>query len=323
VVVVAAAGTVVFVSRPKPVVIVPESVVRIDPVTERVIADVPVDQPEAGQMAMVPPNEVWSLSHKQQVVSVINADTDTAEASVPIGGGAAGSDRSGFGMVYSAGNIWVAPIDEHALEAIDPETGVADPDRRIPMPGTTGRLAADDTLWVPVFEGCCWHILSVTPDGSLRCDQGMHPGGYEVAFGEGSVWVATGLTVMKVDPDTCEGEPIHLPGINGEPSGIGFGFGSVWVSDAEAGVVYRIDPATDGVDPPIRIGDLGPGYQSDIVMLGDSMWVTDPGGHRIVRIDPLTSQVRDWIPLPYAPQDLVAAYGSLWATVTRFPCCSF
>jgi class 3 adenylate cyclase len=323
VLVVTAAGTVIFVSRPKPVVVVPESVVRIDPVTMRVIADVPIAQPEAGQMTMVPPNQVWSLSHKQQVISVIDADTDIAEAPVPIGGGTAGSEGSGFGMVYAFGLVWVAPIGETAVDAIDPQTGVVD--RRIPMPGTTGRLAADDTLWVPVTEGCCWHIRSVTPDGSLVCDQKIDPGGYNTAFGEGSAWVSThkGLSVTKVDPDTCEGTTIKLPGINGDPSGIGFGFQSVWVSDAEAGVVYRIDPATQKVINTIQIGDVGPGYQTDIVMLDDSMWVTDPGGHEIDRIDPLTNQVRDRITLPYAPQDLVAAYGSLWATVTRFPCCFF
>jgi streptogramin lyase len=152
----------------------------------------------------------------------------------------------------------------------------------------------------------------------------MRPQGYNVAFGEGSVWVSnpTGLSVMKADPETCDGKPIPLPGINGEPSGIGFGFGSVWVSDAESGVVYRIDPATDHVDPPIRVDDLSQGYQTDIVRLGDSMWVTVPAHNEIDRIDPITDQVRDRIQLPYAPQDLVPAYGSLWATVTRYPCCS-
>jgi class 3 adenylate cyclase len=322
---VAIAGTVIFVERPKPVVIVPESVVRIDPVTERVIADVPVAQPEAGQMAMVPPNEVWSLSHKQQVISVIDADTDIAEAPIAIGAGAAGSEGSGFGMVYAFGSIWVAPIGEKAIEAIDPQTGVVDPTHRISVPGTTGRLAADDTLWVPVAERHGWHILSVTSDGNVLCDHKTNPLGYNVGVGEGSVWVSNGagLSVTKVDPGSCDGTSIALPGINGAPSGVGIGFGSVWLSNAESGVVYRIDPATEKVINTIRIGDLGPGYQSDIVMLGDSIWVTDPGGHAIDRIDPVTNTVRDMIFLPYSPQDLVAAYGSLWATVTRFPCCSF
>jgi class 3 adenylate cyclase/streptogramin lyase len=327
VLVAAAVGTVIIVNRPKPVAIVPESVVRIDPVSEHVIADVPVAQPEAGQMAMVPPNEVWSLSHKQQVISVIDVDSDSAEAPIPIGGGAAGSESSGFGMVYAFGSVWVAPINEEAIEAIDPQTGVANPDRRIPVPGTTGRLATDDTkaLWVPVLEHDGWHIRSVSPDGIRLCDRKTNPLGYNVGVGEGSVWVSNGagLSVTKVDPDTCEGTRIPLPGINGAPSGVGIGFGSVWLSNAESGVVYRIDPATEKVIGTITIGDLGTGYQSDIVMLGDSMWVTDPGGRAIDRIDPNTDQVRDRIPLPYAPQDLVAAYGSLWATVTRFPCCSF
>ena len=37
------------------------------------------------------------------------------------------------------------------------------------------------------------------------------------------------------------------------------------------------------------------------------------------RIDPATNAVVSRIHVPYAPQDLIAAYGSLWVTLTTDP----
>jgi len=104
-----------------------------------------------------------------------------------------------------------------------------------------------------------------------------------------------------------------------EPTGIGFGFGFVWVSDSIAGVVYKIDPSALRVVDTIPVSGPGRGYQSDVVELDGSMWVASPDADTIEQIDPDTNAVVNRIHLPYAPQSLLAANGSLWATVTQFP----
>jgi streptogramin lyase len=145
-------------------------------------------------------------------------------------------------------------------------------------------------------------------------------GGYGVAIGEEAVWVSNhdDSSLSKVDPVSGTAVKIDLGNLSA-PSGIGFGSGSVWVSDAFNGVVYRIDPGSNEVVDTIKIAAPSAGYQSDITELDGSMWVTSPGSKAIIRIDPETDSVVSRIHVQYAPQDLVAAYGSLWVTVTTDP----
>jgi hypothetical protein len=89
---------------PAPVQIVASSVVRIDPATNEVIADVPVAEPGAGQIVAVPPNQVWVLSQPQQVITVIDATTNEPSGGpVPVGRGESTSKLSGFGWRTTSG----------------------------------------------------------------------------------------------------------------------------------------------------------------------------------------------------------------------------
>jgi len=143
--------------------------------------------------------------------------------------------------------------------------------------------------------------------------------GYTVAVGEGYAWATAprDFTITRIDPRTGETRTIELPGINGSPSGIGFGFQSVWVSDTQNGLVYRIDPATMKVISTITVAqpDSVPTY-SDVVELDGTMWVTNGGERTVVPIDPIRDTVAEPpIQLPYGPTVMIAAYGSLWVTV--------
>ena len=65
-------------NRPRPILVVANSLVQIDPNTNKVVADVPVEQPDGAQITFVPPqHEVWVLSQQDQVISVV--DTRTKE----------------------------------------------------------------------------------------------------------------------------------------------------------------------------------------------------------------------------------------------------
>jgi len=151
-----------------------------------------------------------------------------------------------------------------------------------------------------------------------------------IGVGEGAVWVSnyTDGTVSKIDPSSKAATQIDLPidlpvdlGVKSTlvagPAAIGVGFGSAWVSDVNRGVVYRIDPATNGITATIRVGKPSNGndYASDIAAADGSMWVTSPESRTIVRIDPATNSVEDSIQLPYTPNGLTVGYGSVWATI--------
>jgi branched-chain amino acid transport system substrate-binding protein len=98
-------------------------------------------------------------------------------------------------------------------------------------------------------------------------------------------------------------------------TGIAVGAGSVWVTAAEEGVVWRIEPGPDVVSRTIDVG-LGASY----VAFGEgSVWTANYIDGAVTRIDPGTNAVTARIPIG-AAQALAVGAGAAWvstAGVTR------
>jgi len=176
-----------------------------------------------------------------------------------------------------------------------------------------------------------------------------------IAFGEGSVWVANfgARTVQRIDPRTNEAGPA-FGGLNGNPTGmaigggfawvtssfsgtltkidpttniaqpldvgvgakgVAFGEGSVWVTNGVKGTVLRIDPATASQ----QVIELRGGTQPNGIAFGaGSVWVADSLGSKVLRIDPSTNQVvGTGIPLLRGqPEQVAFGEGFVWVTNT-------
>jgi streptogramin lyase len=323
-VIVLTAAAVAYARRPHPLTIVPSSLARVDPTTGKVIADAPVAESGGAQIAAVPStHEVWVLSHPDQVITVVSADTNAVDGPpIPVLGEKV-PGTSGFGIAYGFGRIWVAPLNvDHQIEELEPDGQTV---QTFTVPGGTGRLATGlGDLWVPYKDReSQWHIAGVDPrNGQIEVRSGKTLAGrYGVAVGENAVWVSDhdGSAISRFDPKTHRIKTITIDPY-GQPSGIGFTPGVVWVSDALNGVVYEIDAATEEIVKTIRIDDGSlAGYQSDVVVSNGSVWVTSPLSKSLVRIDPSTATVVGRIEFPFAPQDMIEAFGSLWVTLTGHP----
>jgi streptogramin lyase len=156
---------------------------------------------------------------------------------------------------------------------------------------------------------------------------------YDVAVGEGAVWVDTNLGALaRIDPATnTVTDMIRLPGdALGTVETVAFSDGAVWVGMDLLGV-YRIDPSTDHVAATITVDGpndrrLGVGQ----VVVGDgSVWVqggwgrktTDSEGHEIyvsvhdaaiARIDPASNQSVALLPVGDSPRLMAFDDGALW-----------
>jgi streptogramin lyase len=175
------------------------------------------------------------------------------------------------------------------------------------------------------------------------------PGHGGFAFGFGSVWIAGGHEILRVDPrtnrvqatitngsgaswpvTTTDGIWILAPnGIDridpssnqivtriSAPTGdasLAHGFGSFWVM-TRAGTLLRIDPGTSAVTATIRI--QGPANWSPQVTTGkDAVWVASSDKHEVLRVDPTSNSITATTQVAH-PDSLLsigAAYGSVWA----------
>jgi Tol biopolymer transport system component/streptogramin lyase len=153
---------------------------------------------------------------------------------------------------------------------------------------------------------------------------------FDVAVGEGAVWVATGRGVVaRIDPGTNEvAAMIRVPADSaGE---LAVGEGSVWVTENVLGL-YRVDPATNEIAAEITVNDdWGRRLSVDQVVVGgdavfaQGVWArrtTSPGdeefvfadrGAAIARIDPATDESSGYFPVGDQPRLMAFEVDGLW-----------
>lgn len=324
-------AVILFLHRPHPVQVRPNSLVRIDPKTNEVVDDIPVEAPVAipggSQIAYAPPHRVWVKSQQSQVISIV--DTMTNQNIQTVGGfGGSGTVLAGSGIAYGFGKVWVTGSN-NTVSTVDPSSGVVGSAIKTPS-GPTLVATGFGRVWVLTERA--GQVIAIDPHTrTMVLTLKVLGTSVGIAVGEGAVWVSEiGGTLSRIDPrsgaiteiDLGTTETVNGIQITAEPGvifGDAIGFGSIWVSDLGDGLVIRVDPATLRVIDRISVGLSSSDLHSfSAVAAGDgSMWVTNPVSKTVVRIDPSTNKVEDRIHLPYAPYGIVFADGSIWATLGR------
>jgi hypothetical protein len=152
----------------------------------------------------------------------------------------------------------------------------------------------------------------------------------ELAVGAGSVWVSNGEfsdpkpgrypgdLVLRVDPQTkrvVDQIPVDTP------TGLDFGFGSVWVTSGSYGTLSRIDPKTGEVVAKIDVDhgavDVAVDESSGAVWVGGLSWKTKPENNKLSRVDPATNRVVAEIPIRADARDggadnVAVGEGAVW-----------
>jgi DNA-binding SARP family transcriptional activator/streptogramin lyase len=279
-------------------VVLPNSVVRIDPDTLEVTDVVPVgDEPD---MVIVAGGFVWVTHHILRDVNtgvlrdagdrtLTRVDPDTGEVEV-VGGGLAPCGLT----ADPSGDVWVANCFAAGLSA-----NVVRVDART--------LDFEATWTVPP---------AATPgDGFYR----------GIAYGGGSLWV-TGVaggddsetyTLTEVDPQTGKKRSVELD----EPAtdlAWSEGYGDMWISNFTVGSVSRMHTAT-GVVQTVRNLVISPSF---LVVDGEVVWVSDWNGPQLARLHAVGSPRPRDIQLPAnnpvaGVWNVDAGAGAVWAATPR------
>jgi len=251
-----------------------DSVARLDPETQKVAATIPVGaRPCSGLAAAF--GSLWVPNCGDQTLTRV--DLKTGAITVTIRSTIGNSEGS---IVAGAGSIWILIDAKGTLARIDPATNTVVAEVYV-APGSYGLAYGDDALWVTSSErntvtrvdpytnlvvetiavgktprfiaaggGAVWALNQ--GDGSVsRIDPATNkvvatievgvpgPGG-DIAVGEGSVWVtAFEYPLSRIDPSTNTVVQ-QFTGKGGDA--VRVGLGSVWLSNLEAGNVWRLDP---------------------------------------------------------------------------------
>lgn len=251
-----------------------DSVARLNPTANTVAATIQVGKrPCSGLAAAF--GSLWVPNCGDQTLSRVDLKTGTIAATIPMTIG-----NSEGSIVAGGGSVWIVTDSKGTLARIDPATNTVVAEVYV-APGSYGLAYGDDALWVTSSEGnsvarvdprtnLVVETIAVgkTPrfiaagggavwtlnqgDGSVsRIDPATNkvvatievgvpgPGG-DIAVGEGSVWVtAFEYPLSRIDPS----RNLVVQQFTGKGGdAVRVGLGSIWLSNLEAGNVWRIDP---------------------------------------------------------------------------------
>ena len=209
-------------------------------------------------------------------------------------------------------SLWVGNVDDESVTRIDlrpVRTG-----RTIAIGERPGGLAAvDGAVWVAGASRASPFVTARRID--TRFDTARRPvrveslpgGTARIALGGRTLWVAPSsgrLTALDPATGSLRGRRIDA---GHSPTTVAADARAVWVADAFAGIVTRIDPRT-GVPDAIPVA----GGPADIALGAGAVWVTASLDDSVARIDPATGSVRSTTPVGRRPAGVAVGAGAVW-----------
>jgi len=244
-------------------VTIPEhTLVRIDPKTRKVRAK--IDLGTEPLDVAVGNGAVWVLNYQTDTVVRVDPRTDAVVATIPVRGFVV---YSAGHLVVGGGSVWV--VGGRSVSRIEPATNTA---TQVRPPSVWTIDYGDNSLWVQsghlggVFErvvpstNATLSRFTVAKVGRGTCCDG----GF--AYGAGAVWTAleNDRTLFKLNPD--DGHLLGSVNLGHKLLGIAFGEGAIWVLGRD-NTVMRVDPVSEVVtktrrlDVPVIVSRGGFGTQ--------------------------------------------------------------
>jgi virginiamycin B lyase len=250
------------------------SVTRIDPKTNKVLAEIKVGNKPCSGLA-VGFGSLWVPNCGDKTLSRVDLKTGEVKATIPITIG-----NSEGGIATGAGSVWLMTDNKGTLARLDPDTNKVVAEIYV-APGSFG---------IEFGEGAVW-VTSSTQDVVSRVDpktnlvvESIHVGKKPrfLAVGGGAVWVLNqgDGSVSRIDPKTNKVAATIEVGVPGDGGDIAVGEGSVWVTSFEF-PISRIDPDSNKVVQQFA----GPGGDALRVGLG-FVWLSNLKAQTVWRIDP-------------------------------------
>jgi class 3 adenylate cyclase/streptogramin lyase len=269
------------------------------------------------------------------VVAVVTAYelTRPEPTSVPSPGTVARIDEAGrfdepvplasvpAGIAWGEGRLWVTDL-RGQVYWLDPETGENGSRGAAGVP--TGVAVGDGAVWVTngfgVGDGPDGGVSRIDPVGeSLEPAFATPTGSEAIAWGADRVWVTDTATgeVRVYDPVTHEVETVALPAGSGDPPRpeqivVDSDAAIVWVGDAAAGRLFRLDAATPSTIDTFTVTTPVTG----LAVSEEGVWVAGGAADRITLLDAETGAVLTSLDVAASgcnePEGLAAGAGAVW-----------
>jgi YVTN family beta-propeller protein len=176
---------------------------------------------------------IWIITDAKGTLARIDPATNAVVAEVYVAPGS-------YGLAFGEDALWATSIERNTVARVDPHTNLIVSTIAV---GKTPRFiaAGGGAVWsLNQGDGSVSRIDPATNKVVATIEVGVPGPGGDIAVGEGSVWVtAFEYPLSRIDPSTNTVVQ-QFTGKGGDA--VRVGLGSVWLSNLEAGNVWRIDP---------------------------------------------------------------------------------
>jgi DNA-binding SARP family transcriptional activator/DNA-binding beta-propeller fold protein YncE len=293
---------------PRPVV-VPNSVVKIDPKTNEILAVVPVG---GGPVALASVGRnLWVANRTDDTLTRVDMGSHETRTF--------GSFSYPLSLAAESTRVWVGSESRAEVIAIDGAIGsVLERLRVNPVPA--GFVAfGEGSLWVshgafypglrPETEWAFSRIDVLGRDVTTTRPRDRVLGAW-MAVGLGAAWISlTGAgELLRIDAQDGRRQRIR---VGSTPLGVSVGYGAVWVASGDDDAVRRVNAATGNVEDIVDVGD----QPLALAAGAGSIWVANNRDGTVSRIDPKAGRVLATIRVSYFPTAVHVADDAVWVTV--------
>jgi YVTN family beta-propeller protein len=144
-------------------------------------------------------------------------------------------------------------------------------------------------------------------DGSIGAQLSLGARPNQIASGFGALWVTNSDDGMVTRIDLNTRSVVQRITVGTDPTGIAIGAGAVWVANSDSRTVARINPDTNTVVQSIEVGNGPIG-----VAVGRDVWVANSLDDSVARIDSQSGKVVALVPVGGSPTAIAIGFGSVW-----------
>jgi virginiamycin B lyase len=206
---------------------------RVDLKDGKVTATIPTGIGNSEGSVVTGAGSVWLVTDAKGTLVRFDPATNKPVAEIYVAPGS-------FGAAFGEGALWVTSTEKNLVTRVDPNTNLVAETIAV---GKAPRFIAvgQGAVWsLNQGDGSVSRIDPKTNKVTATIDVGVPGEGGDIAAGEGSVWVTSfGYPISRIDPAT-NAVVQQFVGKGGDA--IRVGLGSVWLSNLEAGTVWRLDP---------------------------------------------------------------------------------
>ncbi len=207
---------------------------RVDAVTDKIVAIIPVGPTDSEAGIAVAPNGVYLFIDNAGTMARVDPKTNAVVNRVTISEGARNP-------VFADDLIWISDGKKNTISVFDP--GAEAVKTVIPVPsGPRFMTAGDGFLWsLNQGDGSLTKIDMKKRAIIATIQAGIPGGGGEIAFGGGSIWTTVfDIPLTQIDAKT---DKVMRQWVGAGGDSVRFGFGSVWLAHLRSGLLWRFPEA--------------------------------------------------------------------------------